>query len=160
MLKRIVLGACGALVLASLALAQVITVPVVQSLGPTDLVQVIPQGQPSAQSVYASPGSIAGVEAYSYQIPLTAFAITVPAHVDFLYLNPAGTLATGALTMEPTPSDGQRFCLQDTQTQTAITVSANTGQSLGGIAAPTALVANTRYCWFYNRPLASWIRFI
>lgn len=159
-LKRILLGAVAALALAGAALAQVITVPQVQSLGQTDLVQVIPQGIPTAQSQYIPAPAIAGVEDYSYQIPLTAFAITVPAHTSFLYLNPAGTLATGALTMEATPSDGQHICLQDTQTQTAITISANTGQSLGGISAPTALVAATRYCWFYNRPLATWIRYI
>lgn len=144
----------------SAALAQVIPVPQVQSMSQQDLVQVVPGGLPSAPEVFAPVGAIAAVEQYSYQIPLTGFTITVPNLVSFLYLNPAGTLATGTLTMMPNPSDGQRFCLQDTQTQTAITVTANTGQSLGGIAAPTALVANTRYCWFYNRPLATWIRYI
>jgi hypothetical protein len=166
MFKRFRFGApAAALVMlagiAGVALAQVLPVPQVQSLGLTDLVQVVPQGIPTASSQYAPVGAVAGVENYSYQIPLTAFAITVPAHVDLLYLNPAGTLATGAVTFEPNPSDGQRFCFQSTQVNTAITYTANTGQSFGGIANPTTYtVANTRLCWFYNRALATWIHYI
>ncbi len=40
------------------AIAQTITVPQVQSIGPTDLIQIIPRGQPSAQSQYAIAGLI------------------------------------------------------------------------------------------------------
>jgi hypothetical protein len=161
-MKKILIGAVlGALAIGGYAVAQVIPVPQVPALGQTDLVQIIPRGAPSAQSVYAPAGGVAGVEQYSYQVPLTAFAITVPAYVSLLYLNPAGTLATGAVTMETTPSDGQKFCLESTQTQTAITVSANTGQTMLttiGLGAVTALVANTRVCYYYNAPLSGWIR--
>ena len=73
---------------------------------------------------------------------------------------PAGTLANGTLTMSASAGDGQRFCLQDTQTQSAITINANTNQSLGGLSTPTALVAGTRYCWIYNLPLATWLRYV
>ncbi len=131
-------------------------------LNQNDLVQVIPHGAGSAQSVFAYPGAISGVDQYSYQIPLTAFTITVPNSVAVLYLNPAGTLATGTLTMMASPSDGQRFCVEDSQTQTAITISANTGQTLTagtyGLATPTALTANTRYCWLYFGAQAAWVR--
>lgn len=150
--------AASLLSIASLAVAQVLPVPQLQSLGQTDLVQVIPQGQPSAQNVYATPGAVAGVLQYSQQTPLTAFTITPPAHTSFLYLTPAGTLATGTLTMEAAPSDGQNFCLLDTQTQTAITIAGNTGQTIGGLAALTALVAGTKYCYFYNKGTATWYR--
>lgn len=142
--------------------AQISPVPQVQSIGQTDLVQVVPQGQPTAQSQYIVAPAIAALEDYSYQIPSTAFAITVPAHTSLMYLNPAGTLATGAFTMEATPSDGQHLCFEDTQIQTAVTISANTGQTMLtsiGLGAVTAFVANTRYCYFYNRPLAGWIRY-
>ncbi|MBB3453894.1 hypothetical protein FHT86_002150 [Rhizobium sp. BK313] len=158
---KYILGAIAALCIATAAVAQTISVPLLASLGQSDLVQVIKGGAPSAQSTYATVGSIAGVDQYSYQIPLTGFAITVPNFTSLLYLNPAGTLATGTLTMSATPSDGQRFCVEDTQTQTAITVSANTGQTMLtsiGLGAVTALVANTRVCWYYNAPLAGWIR--
>ena len=56
---------------------QAVLVPYVPNLSQTDAIQVIPRGSPSAVSYYATPGQIGGVEGYSYQIPLTAFAITV-----------------------------------------------------------------------------------
>ena len=118
--------ALASVLIAGSAFAQVIPVPQVQKLGQTDLTNVIPGGAPGAQSVYVPVGGIGGLFQYSYQVPLTAFALTVPNFVSFEYLNPAGTLATGTLTMSASPSDGQNFCLQDTQTQTAITISANT----------------------------------
>lgn len=155
-------SAALAVVLCGAAHAQQnVVVPQVQSLNQNDLVQVVPRGYPSSGSVYAPAPAVAGLEDYSYQVPLTAFAITPPAHTSLLYLNPAGTLATGALTMEPNPSDGQRLCVEDTQTQTAITVSANTGQTMLtsiGLGAVTALVANTSVCWYFNAPLSGWIR--
>lgn len=148
--------------LASYALGQTIVVPQVLSLGQQDLVQVLPGGQAVVGNQYYPAPKIGGVEAYSYQIPVTAFSITVANGVDYLYLNPAGTLATGTLTMMASPSDGQRFCLQDTQTQTAITIQANTGQTLAsgtfGMTTPTALVANTKYCWLYIGSLSTWTR--
>lgn len=145
-----------------LALAQAVVLPRVQNITAGDAVSIIPGGNTSARSVYASPGDIAGQEKYSYQIPVTAFAITVPNFISLLYLNPAGTLATGTLTLQANPSDRQKFCLQDTQTQTAITIAASTGQTLAagtfGLATPTALVANTRYCWLFLGALSTWTR--
>ena len=144
----------------SAAFAQV-AVPSAGALHQNDQVNVVPYGAPSAQSVYATPGNIAGVEQYSYQIPLTAFTITPPNGTSLLYLNPAGTLATGTLTMQASPSDGQKFCVQSSQTQTAITVSANTGQTISttiGLGALTAMVQFTRYCYLYQGALATWIR--
>lgn len=164
-MKKLFLGALallGAIALGTggFAIAQSV-VPQVKSIGQSDLVQVIPNGAPSAGNVYAPAGAVAAVELYSYQVPLTAFTITPPDHTSLLYLNPAGTLATGTLTMMLNPSDGQKFCVEDTQTQTAITVSANTGQSMLtsiGLGAVTALTANTKYCWYFNKPLGGWIR--
>lgn len=162
-MKRLILSALAAIgVLAALsyAVAQQNIPPQVPSLNQNDLLLVIPRGFAQAQNYYANPGQIAAVEQYSYQVPLTGFAITPPNLTSLLYLNPAGTLATGTLTMEAVASDGQKFCLQDSQTQTAITIAANNGQTLAsfGLGALTALVANTRYCWLYNASLSSWIR--
>lgn len=145
-----------------IAIAQVPTPALRVPLALNDLVQVIPNGAPSAQSVYQAVGAVAGVENYSYQIPLTAFTITVANQITFLYLNPAGTLDTGTLTMQARPSDGQKFTLETSQTQTAITVQANTGQTLAagtfGLATPTALVANTKYQWMFIQSLGTWVR--
>jgi len=160
LLKGFVIG-LALLGFANAVSAQVVS-PLVPSMHQNDTVQVNPYGAPSAQSQFAPPGAIAGVDQYSYQVPLTAFSITVPVYVAELYLNPAGTLATGTLTLMAAPSDGQRFCLEDSQTQTAITISANTGQTLTSgtycLATPTALVANTRYCWRYFGSQAAWVR--
>jgi hypothetical protein len=159
MKKTFLAAAFGLLGLTSAALSQV-TLPIAPQVNTGDLFQVIPRGQPSAGNVYVLAPQISGIEGYSYVVPVTAFALTPGNAVMYLYLNPAGTLATGAVTLPPAPGDGQRFCLSSTQTQTAITISANTGQSLGGIAAPTALVATTRYCWFWNAPLSTWLRYV
>jgi hypothetical protein len=106
--------------------------------------------------------------AREWYTPLTAFNIV--AQTDSVLLTPAGTLATGTLTLPLNPPDGAKFVLQSTQTQTAITINANTGDSLvvpaGGLAAITALVANTKYEYTYflngNRTTGllprSWIR--
>lgn len=141
------------------AIAQV-AIPYVPSINQNDVLQIVPRGFPSAQTVYATAGQVAGVEQYSYQVPLTGFAITPPNLTALLYLNPAGTLATGTLTMPAVASDGQRLCVEDSQTQTAITIAANTGQTLAsfGLGAVTALTANTKYCWLYQGSAASWIR--
>jgi hypothetical protein len=159
-MKKILLAAAfGLFGLISSASAQV-TVPQVPQVNKGDLFLDVIGGQPTARGAYATAPQIGGIEGYSYQVPLTAFALTPGNAVTYLYLNPAGTLATGTVTLPAAPGDGQRFCLSSTQTQTAITISANTGQSLGGIAVPTALVATTRYCWFWNAPLATWLRYV
>lgn len=137
-------------------IAQVIPVPQVATVGTTDLIQIIPNGQPTAQSVYTTPASIAGVPGYVYNVPVTAFSLTYAKGQTNMALNPAGTLATGTLTTEANPSDGQRECVLSTQTQTALTVTANTGQTI--VNGPTALVANVPVCWTFVKSLAAWER--
>lgn len=77
----------------------------------------------------------------------TAFAITMI--TSFLVLAPTGTLATGAVTLPLNPPDGCLAEISSTQTQTAVTVSANTGDTIVGTAV-TALVANTRVAYRYS----------
>ena len=113
------------------------------------------------------PYDIVGAPAEWYT-PLTAFNIV--AQTGRVMLTPAGTLATGSLTLPLNPPDGATFTLQSSQTQTAITITANTGDALvvpsGGLAALTALVANTVYEYTYflngNRTTGllprSWVR--
>jgi hypothetical protein len=136
--------------------------PPAPALGQTDAILVIPNAAPTAQSVFAAPGVIAGVAQYQYVVPVTAFTITATNGVNYVYLNPAGTLATGTFTLPASPADGQLLTLEDSQTQTAITIQANTGQTLTagtyGLATPTALVANTKYQWIYFAKQAAWVR--
>ncbi len=162
-MKKLLFGCAAAIVfvgsLVGAAFGQTVA-PKATYLHLNDLVQVVPYGAGVAQSVYANPGAIAAIEQYSYQVPLTAWTITPANGTSLLYLNPAGTLATGTLTMQALPSDGQKFCIESSQTQTAMTVSANTNQAMAsfGGAALTAMTANTKYCWFFDAALAVWVR--
>jgi len=93
----------------------------------------------------------------SQQTPLTAFAITIPANVAVLQLTPAGTLATGTITLPASPYDGQDAFIFSTQTVTALTIAANMGQTINGTAI-TTIAANTRIGYKYNVANTTWYR--
>jgi hypothetical protein len=96
-------------------------------------------GEASPQVAAFSPTQLAsGV--FVVSVPLTGFAITIGAGVSQYLINPAGTLATGTFTMPEAPQEGQELSIGSTQTQTAVTFTANTGQTFA-VAAPSALVA-------------------
>lgn len=84
------------------------------------------------------------------QIPLTGFTIAVADGVSTLIINPAGTLATGTITLPAAPYEGQYLEIASTQTQTALTVAvaAGSGQTIVG-AAVTALVAVTAVKYYF-----------
>ena len=148
----------GALALAaSLAVSQQISVPLVTNVGTADLFQDVVGGYPQSPTYYATAAQIAGVPGYvNGGAALTAWTYTFGNSVTNYFIQPAGTLATGTLTTAPNPGDGQRECFLSTQTQTAITWTANTGQSLSN--APTAGVANTPQCMTFSRATATWYR--
>ena len=72
------------------------------------------------------------LQAYDYQTPTTGFTYTfTPSSTGtVLVMNPAGTLATGTITMPASPSDGMTVTFSSTKAITALTVSANTGQTI------------------------------
>lgn len=145
-------GLLGAL--AMVAVAQV-TLPQVQRVDPvSDLVQVIPRGQPTAGSVYGTVEQVnqAGLQS---SVPLTAFSLTFNNGTSYWLIRPAGTLATGTFTFDANAGNGQRACIQSTQTQTAVVVAAGTNQTIAG-SAVTAMVAGTTYCWVYVYAAATW----
>jgi hypothetical protein len=80
-------------------------------------------------------------------VPLTGFNITP--QTDTLVINPAGTLATGTVNFPTGASDGQTLTIMSTQTQTALTLVAATGDTIAGTAV-TALTANTPVKWKYS----------
>jgi hypothetical protein len=98
-------------------------------------------------------GSATGTIAYS--VPTTGFAITIANTTTVEVLNPAGTLATGTITMPASPLNGQETCVSSSQTITALTVSANAGQSI--IAAPTSMSAGG-FCYIYYTAGTTWFR--
>lgn len=154
MKKLSIAAIVGASLVAGIALAQVYPLPVVPTIQTSDLFADVVGGVPNAQTQFASAAAIAGVPGYVKTIPLTAFSLTFGNTQSWLLLKPAGTLATGTITTAPNPSDGQRECMRSTQTQTALTLTANTGQTINsGI---TAMTANTTYCYTFSKSDGAW----
>ncbi len=77
--------------------------------------------------------------AYSFQTPATGFSITIGDAIWHLILDPAGTLATGTITMAANPTDGQVVNIRSSQAVTALTISPNSGQSVKGAPSTLAL---------------------
>ena len=90
------------------------------------------------------------------QVPLTGFSITMGNTANVLTLNPAGTLATGAVTMAPAPVDGLSVEIASTKAVSSFTLSANVGQTI--MNAPTALAAGVGVGYYYNAALSTWFR--
>lgn len=80
------------------------------------------------------------VTGVTYNTPTTGFSLTISNDVTELHLTPAGTLATGTITMPAAPIDGQDVTITSTQTVTALTHNPNTGHTLLG--ALTTIAAN------------------
>jgi hypothetical protein len=96
------------------------------------------------------------LQAYDYQTPTTGFSYTFPAGVQTLLMVPAGTLATGTVTMPAAPSDGMVVKLNSSQAITALTVAANTGQSI--VSAVTTLAAGGGAAYIYRLSNTTWYR--
>jgi len=155
-MKYLVIAAgVGFLGLSAAVLAQV-AVPQVSIINPTDLIQVIPLGQPSAQSKYATPAQITSQSGYYKSAPASLFSFTFGNSQSTAAFDPAGTLAYGYVTFSPAPSDGAQQCVFSTAAITTLYLSANTGQTLADAA--TTLAANGKLCYLYSLSNATWNR--
>lgn len=96
------------------------------------------------------------LQSYDYQTPSTGFSYTFAAGTQVLVMNPAGTLATGTITMFASPSDGMTLRFSSSQIITALTVSANTGQSI--VSAVTTLLAGGGAAYIYRSANSTWYR--
>jgi len=94
------------------------------------------------------------LQAYDYQVLTTGFSYTFAAGTQVLLAVPAGTLATGTVTMPSTPADGMNITITSTQTITSLTVNANTGQSIVGGA--TSISAGGSQTFVYRLVDATW----
>ena len=94
------------------------------------------------------------LQQYDYQVSTTGFSYTFAAGTTVLVMNPAGTLATGTITMPAAPADGMTISFSSTQTITALTVSANTGQSI--VSAATVLPARQATTYVYRLSNTTW----
>jgi hypothetical protein len=92
----------------------------------------------------------------SVQVPTTGFTITIANNTSTLILNPAGTLATGTITMPATPIDGQEVQITSSQTITALTVSPNASQTISN--APTTMTAGLGNKFIYHLAGTNWYR--
>lgn len=96
------------------------------------------------------------LQSYDYQTPTTGFSYTFAAGTQVLVMNPAGTLATGTITMPASPVDGMTIRFSSSQIITALTVSANTGQSI--VSAVTTLTAGGGAAYIYRLANTTWYR--
>lgn len=92
---------------------------------------------------------------FRYEVPLTGFSITLDNN-PVLVINPAGTLATGTVVFPTNPDDGQVIKLISTQTQTALTLTAGTNDTIAN--AVTALTALTAVEYSYRLANRTWYR--
>jgi len=96
------------------------------------------------------------IQAYDYQVLTTAFTYTFAAGTQVLVINPAGTLATGTITMPAAPSDGMTITVESTQQVTALTMSGNGGTIVG---AAVQLIPNQPLSWVYRSTGTTWYPF-
>jgi hypothetical protein len=153
--KYLAFAAVGLLAFAGAVIAQV--APQVQSINSsTDLVQIVPGGAPSAQSVYANVGRLTASQGYYRSVPTTNFFFTFSGDQHIAAFDPAGTLGTGSVTLAANPGNGLEQCVFSTTAVTALTVNANTGATIND--AVTTLAANAKVCYLYAASLSAWIR--
>ena len=94
-------------------------------------------------------------QSYNVQTPVSGFAITIPNNVRALILTPAGTLATGQITMPLDPIDGQEVQICTTQAITTLTLA---GYFQVVANAPTTLVAGGNVTYKYRLAATTWYR--
>ena len=97
------------------------------------------------------------IQQYDYQVLTTAFSYTFASGTQTLIINPAGTLATGTVTMPAAPADGMVITVESTQIITALTLSGNTGQSIVGV--PATLFPNQPLSYVYRLSNTTWYPF-
>jgi hypothetical protein len=95
------------------------------------------------------------LQAYDYQVLTTGFSYTFAAGTQVLLAVPAGTLATGTVTMPSTPADGMTITITTTQEITALTLNGNTGQSIGGTQV-ARMPANSAMQFVYRLANTTW----
>ena len=93
------------------------------------------------------------LQSYDYQVLTTGFTYTFAAGTQVLVINPAGTLATGTITMPASPADGMTITFSSSQQITALTMAGN-GASINN--AVTLLPAKTSVTYVYRATGTTW----
>jgi len=146
----------GVLLSGEMAQAQS-TIPTVVAVNPGDLMQVIPNGVPSAQSKYGNVPVVTGVHGYSkLGIISTGSTFAYTNSIEFMIAQASSTTAAVTLTTSPNPGDGQHECYLNKATTTSLTVSAGAASQTVDASVATAGVANTPACWTFDAATATW----
>lgn len=93
------------------------------------------------------------LQSYDYQTPTTGFSYTFAAGTQVLVMNPAGTLATGTITMPASPADGMTITFSSSQQITALTMAGN-GASISG--AVTSMSPKSGVTYVYRLANTTW----
>jgi len=93
------------------------------------------------------------LQAYDYQVSTTGFSYTFAAGTQVLVMNPAGTLATGTITMPASPADGMTITFSSSQQITALTMAGN-GATISG--ATTSMPAKSGVTYVYRATGTTW----
>ncbi len=97
------------------------------------------------------------LQSYDFQVLTTGFSYTFASGITTLIAAPAGTLATGTITMPGSPADGMVITFMTTQEITALTIAGNTGQSIGGTQV-SSMAANSSISFIYRQSTLTWYR--
>jgi hypothetical protein len=102
-------------------------------------------------------GNSGVLQSYDFQVLTTGFSYTFASGITTLIAAPAGTLATGTITMPGSPADGMVITITTTQEITALTINGNTGQSIGGTQV-SLMAANSAMSFVYRQSNTTWYR--
>ncbi len=95
-------------------------------------------------------------QSYSYQTPASGAALLVPNNCSLLQIAGSATLASLSITMPAAPIDGQEVTIATLPTITALTLQANTGQTISG--APSTMAGNSAIRFIFFATGSLWAR--
>lgn len=155
--KSLIAAAAVLLGFGGAVIAQSVSVPQVSSINTTDLIQVVPRGQPSAQSVYSTPALLNSVRGYQVKSPLTAFSYTFANSDSLIVLTHSTTIAQGTITFASAPSDGAQECIYAQNIVTTLGLAAGSNSATINNAV-TTIGAAAQICYLYSLSTNTWNR--
>lgn len=140
------------------AWGQVSLYPPLQSVvNPTDVVQIVPGGIPTAQSRYVIPAQITSQMGYQKVSPVTGFTYTFGNSQSIILFTGSVTPLAGTVTFAAAPSDGANECIFAQGGISTLNLAAGaTGQTIRNAVA--ALAATTKVCYAYSAIDGNWDR--
>ncbi len=158
-LRILVLALAGVLGL-SVAVAQVIPVPIVVTHQSPDLMQVIPNGIPNAQSQYCQWNCITNVYGYYKNGTGTQNQLyNTGANLSYVTWANGSAISNLYLYLPTAPLDGAKNCYFSIGGVTAMTLYAGAVTPAATLNnAITAMTANIQYCYLYSTANTAWDR--